>query len=88
MESRKYIGMDVHQASISSISGRHAAEIWILLCVACALGVVVPSAGPMGRGVATEYPKGPSVCPQAVRLNVSASANPGIFDLSRVFTAI
>jgi len=27
--------------------------------VACALGVVVPSAGLMGRGVVTEYPRGP-----------------------------
>src|SRR6266436_5371461 len=34
-------------------------------CVACALGFVVPSAGLIGRGVATEYPRASGVCPQA-----------------------
>jgi hypothetical protein len=55
-------------------------------CVAWALGVVVPSAGLIARGVAIEYPRGPPLCPQAVRLNASVSASAGVFDL--VFTAI
>jgi len=56
-------------------------------CVAWALGVVVPSAGLMGRGVAIEYPRGASVCPQAVTLNVTATAKLGIFKFTCVFTA-
>src|ERR1700733_11324156 len=47
-------------------------------CVAWALGVVVPSAGLIGRGVATEYPSGFKPCPDMAavdaRMNTAAAA--------------
>src|ERR1700689_4708248 len=40
-------------------------------CVAWALGVVVPSAGLMGWGVAIEYPSGSKLCPKALCLRAT-----------------
>ena len=57
-------------------------------CVAWAFGVVVPSAGLIGRGVATEYPRGPSVSPQAVRLKAKAATKVFAFSAVWVWMAI
>ena len=57
-------------------------------CVAWAFGVVVPSAGLIGRGVATEYPRGLSVCPQAVKLKAKAITKIFVFPALWVWMAV
>src|SRR5580693_9765808 len=61
-------------------------------CVAWALGVVVPSAGLMGRGVATEYPSGFKPCPDMTavdaRMNTAAAAHDLVRPLPLVSSAI
>src|SRR5580658_4398851 len=54
-------------------------------CVASALGVVVPSAGLMGRGVATEYPSGFSPCPDMTGVDARRNTAPATRDLVRPF---
>src|SRR5258708_21113277 len=44
--------------------------------IACALGVVVPSAGLVGRGRGTEYPGGPPGCPQTAPPKARANVPP------------
>src|SRR5579862_3100815 len=54
-------------------------------CVAWALGVVVPSAGLMGRGVATEYPSGFSPCPDMTAVDATTNTAPAARDRLRPF---
>src|SRR5258705_12088697 len=57
-------------------------------CVACALGVVVPSAGLIGRGVAIEYPRGPWVCAETIRPEAKRSIEPSILEAGSRFPII
>src|SRR5712692_964040 len=57
-------------------------------CVAWALGVVVPSAGLIGRGVATEYPSGFRLCPDATAVDARISAAPSTRDRVRLFRLV
>src|SRR6266849_2407144 len=57
-------------------------------CVACALGVVVPSAGLIGRGVATEYPSGLRLCPGAGTVDARMNAALSTRDRFRLFRLV
>src|SRR5579863_6162081 len=54
-------------------------------CVAWALGVVVPSAGLMGRGVATEYPSGFIPCPDITVVDATTNIAQTTRDCFRLF---
>src|SRR5580698_4432095 len=54
-------------------------------CVAWALGVVVPSAGLIGRGVATEYPSGFIPCPDITAVDARTNIVPAARDRVRPF---
>jgi hypothetical protein len=56
--------------------------------VASALGLVVPSAGLIGRGVATEYPSGFRLCPEATAVDVRINAAPSTRDRVRLLRLV
>ena len=56
--------------------------------MAWALGVAVPSAGLMGRGVATEYPSGFKPCPDMTAVHATINTAPAARDLVRLLPLV